>query len=179
MKSLSEIKNGDVIAFQGGWLLSKLIKWWTRQEVTHVGLAMWLKPSEDAEPRLCILEAALDGIRLVPLDVILEQQGKNKVYWCGLKDEEVGKQVLGYALETWGRPYARFWQFVIIAFPYLRKAFNKPLDNDDTRFHCSEIVSRSFERAGYKLDKVPALTTPGDIFTKDWFYRKELLNPSE
>ena len=45
------IKNGDLIAFKGKTLLSKLIKLVTHGDVTHVGVAYWL------HNRLLILEA--------------------------------------------------------------------------------------------------------------------------
>ena len=38
----SEIKSGDVIAFAGNGLGSKAIRWWTKEQYSHVALA-WCK----------------------------------------------------------------------------------------------------------------------------------------
>jgi hypothetical protein len=169
-KARELIKNGDVLTFAGNWFMSKLIRWWTGDLVSHVGLACWMKFGKDSIDRLCILESMEPGgCRLLPLSHLLPEYWSNDVpvFWQKILIPEIrGEEVLGFALSKWGDKYASWLQFISIMWPWFRKMRSKiglPVKIGGNRFHCSELVTRAFESAGFKSNKEPALTTPGDV----------------
>lgn len=159
-----QIKTGDVLTFRGKWFSSKLIRWWTKQNVSHVGFALWLRFGEETEDRLCILESMEPGgIRILPLSIVFNNYGI--MYWQKLIGLD-GHEVIGWALQQWGKPYASWLQFLSIISPRIRKLREKlgfAEKVGEERFHCSELVTRALEFGGYEHNKEPAFTTPGDV----------------
>jgi hypothetical protein len=145
----STIEDGDVFTFSGPWLFSKLIRYWTKQEVSHAGLAVWINE------RLFILEA-MDGIglRFVPLSHTFREYGQ--VFWQ--KNLTSGRQCLEWALNQWGVAYPGKFRFLSIMSPRLR-GWIKPHG-----LHCAGLVAGALQEAGFDCPKEPEYTSPGDLW---------------
>jgi len=171
----SEIKNGDVLTFAGDWLVSKLIRYWTKQEVSHVGLALWLRFGTETEDRLCVLESMEPiGTRIIPLKLALKSS--SKVYWQKLKSEEPN-EILGWAISQWGRKYAswaQFLSFISPTFRRTRKLLGYPT-KVGTGFHCAEFVSEALNFGKCLALKESALMFPGDLWDYDCLDKPILL----
>jgi len=174
-----EIKTGDLLACSGNAIYSKIIrKWggfqnwvwnqeWTEDEITHVGLAIWINFPNHGN-RLCIFEAhALKGIRLNPLDLVLNEYHKTggKIYHqelIGLSGDLLAQE----ALKHWTKPYPSIRQFIIAglkSYQWVRKHLNLPLDVDVNEFHCSELVTQSLIDIGVNYKNGAAVTTPQQV----------------
>jgi hypothetical protein len=160
------IKNGDVLAFSGKWFFSKLIQFWTKDKISHVGLAIWI--SIEGTDILCVLEAMEGkGVRIVPLSSYFLGKKPPDIYWCPINENQIDRQkVIAFALKNWNREYANIYQFILFMSPrlqWLRRLLGKSLDTDYERWHCSELITNALVEGGYPCDKVPALVSPGDV----------------
>jgi hypothetical protein len=160
------VKNGDVLAFSGKWLFSKLIQFWTRDKISHVGLALWIEV--EGAKILCVLEAMEGkGVRLIPLDDYYKSKRPPDIYWCPIDDEIVDRhKVIAFALNNWNREYANIYQFILFMSPrlqWLRKLMGRSLDTNYDKWHCSELVTNALVFGGFPCEKVPALVSPGDV----------------
>jgi hypothetical protein len=164
------IKTGDVLTCQGTWLISRGIQLLTRETVSHVGIAVWVHLNGKAK-HLCMFEA-MEGrdVGIVPLRETLEKnlwKAGGRMWWSKINDPAIsGYNVMDFCIKNWGAEYANKYQFIVgmsRLIRYLRTKMGKSLDTDPDRWHCSELVTRAFMEQGYKHDKEPALTTPGDV----------------
>lgn len=163
------IKTGDILTFKGTWLVSRGIQYVTGQEQSHIGIAVWLHLN--GSRRLCLFESMEgSGVRILPLKRTLEDlywAKGGKVWWHSYRDQSIdGDKVMKYCFDLWGAGYANHYQFVVILSPLIkkiRKFLGRSFDTDINRWHCSELVCSALINQGYKHDKDPAITTPGDI----------------
>lgn len=184
------IKTGDLLAFQGTWLMSKGIQWFTHSNISHVGIACWIDfhcgYREDytvcarandckSKPLLCLFES-MEGanVRVQPLYKTLETlywPKGGKAYWKSLQPNYDGKDLMDFCVEHWIDSYASVYQFLLIASPrlrWLRKFRGGNVDN--VGYHCSELIATGLKEQGYDLPKdPPALITPGDLYNLDCF----------
>lgn len=185
------IRDGDVFSCHGQWLFSKLIRAWTGEYFSHVGIAMWLRFEYDDHDTLCILESMEGyGVRLQPLEHVLAQYQRagGELYWQPIKEHlypDFNRQkMLGFALSHWMDKYPPLYQFIVGISPVLqktRKILGRSLDVSPGKRHCSELVADSIKYAGFYNAKISALTTPGDISNYSLLSRPELvtLGPSD
>lgn len=180
----TSIKTGDIISCSGNAIYSKIIrKWgsfenwiwerkWIEDEITHVGLAIWITlPHDEVPDRLCILEShAFKGVRLNPLSAVLKDDywpTGGKVYWQKLKDPMLdGVKVAGEGLKYWTKAYAPLKQFIVAGLridQWIRKKLRLAIDIDKNRLHCSELVTQSLIDAGFIYGKEPSVTTPQQV----------------
>lgn len=165
------IKTGDVLAFSGTAIYSKIIQCWTSSPISHVGLALWLKFPYDEQPnRLCVLEAHWGkGVQIHLLKGVLEKEywsreGKAFLYPTELDGDEVASNALKY----WSEAYANPLQFIIAGSTVLQALKgHKNLDTDKAKQHCSELVCRAMVEAGGLYDKNPAVASPADVVQMD------------
>ena len=160
------IQDGDVLAFRGTAVFSRLIQTVTQSRVSHVGFAVWLRRWD----RLAVLEALEPGgIRLHPLRQRLKDG--ESVDWYKLNDTGISRATLvESAFEHWGKRYASPWQFARswgVLSSWLADMLGGDPDTNPDRFFCSELVAHCLGRAGYSIDdpawKVPARMAPGDV----------------
>jgi hypothetical protein len=181
----SLIRDGDVLAFRGTRLFSKIIKLWTRSRVSHVGVACWM------HGRLTVVEALEGvGVRVFPLSRYIEQ--RCRVDWYELLQAERDtirhgpldrSSVVAFSLSKWGLRYASPWQF-LRSWGWLSRwaavHHGVPDDTNPDRFFCSELVLDALRSGGYRgegYDKPAAKTTPADVIELPCLRRRGRLDP--
>ena len=95
-----------------------------------------------------------------------------------MKEGFNGHTVAAAGLANWNKAYARLYQFLIlgsITIKGIRYLFNKSMDNDPKRMHCSELVTHSLMKAGFKWSKDPSITSPAEVASFDCLNEKVTL----
>lgn len=150
------IETGDILAFKGTGIFSWLIRIYTKSEISHIGIAIWIRH------RLCVIEAKEGrGVRLIPLN-----KCKNIYKVFHLTREINGVKVAEFCLNHWGAEYSNWYQFLILGsrvIRFLRQCLGRGPDYDSGKWFCSELVARALASGGYVSSKHPSLTTPADI----------------
>ena len=166
------IRDGDVLAFRGTRLFSRLIKFWTQSRVSHVGIACWM------HKRLTVIEALEPGgVRVYPMSRYVSRGCR--VDWYHLVSPDLNRQqIVAFALSKWGLRYASPWQF-FRSWGWLSRwwANRRGLaaDTNDARFFCSELVLDALRTGGYKgegYDKPASQTSPGDVIELPCLHRR-------
>jgi hypothetical protein len=174
------IRNGDIIAFKGKWCISHLITFWQKRtfpdlykgfdDISHVGIALWLKFDFEVEPRLCVIESTGKGVNIFPLSYLLAKYNGvgGALYWLALKKDTgfTGDRVVAEALDTWGCEYPPQYQYLIIMsswIRWIRGLFGRPLDINPSKYSCSEMVANALMKAGYHNYQEAALTSPIEV----------------
>lgn len=161
-----DIRDGDVLAFRGTRLFSRLIRARTLGRVSHVGFAVWLP----AWGRLAVLEAMEPGgVRLHPLRHRIESG--EWVDWYETDGDQVDRlAVIRAAFPHWGKRYASPWQFLRswgVVSRWVVDKMGRPADTNHDRFFCSEFVAHCLGAAGYAVDdpvwREPARMAPADV----------------
>lgn len=168
----NNIKNGDLLFFSGTEWLSYAIRRFTKSDISHVALAVWLRFNHETTDRLCLMESTGKGVMLIPLSFAIEKY-KGKIFWKPLK-EDCGlcrDEILKNSLSKWGKEYPKFYQYFLIMSPTLRFLRDKlrKLDSDTScdKYTCSEFVCSSLVESGLKWTKKPVLTTPIEVVQFD------------
>lgn len=130
IKARKKINSGDVLVWSGNSWFSKIIKWWTKSEYTHVGIA-W-----KAHKRLFTIEAMdLKGIQICPLSKRLPFYWiKTNIKWNAKLSE--------IAFEHIGDKYS--------VMECIRTAAKLPCKRD-RKWHCVEFVTFILEKANIIL----------------------------
>lgn len=178
------IKTGDIFSCSGTAMYSKLIKAWTHDEITHTGIAVWVRfPQDEIPDRLCILQAHIfKGVQLGLLSNVLTNdywKYNGKVYWQKLNNIN-GDNVASFALANWSKAYPSLYQFVIAGSKLvqaIRTATGRSLNINPEKFHCSELATRALIDAGFYYAYDPAVTTPSDVSKFSCLGPKVLLEP--
>lgn len=161
------ISTGDVFTCRGMWPFSRSIRWWTGDDVSHAGIAIWGRFAHENRERLFMFEAMEGyGVQLIPLSTALERYWSTggAVFWHPLSATFDGGAVANFALQNWTQAYASRYQFILGISPRLRWLRRlRGAKTDLSGWHCSELVTRSVIAAGYKHEKPPEFTTPGDV----------------
>ena len=179
------IQDGDVLAFRGTRLFSRLIKLWTRSRVSHVGIACWM------HGRLTVVEALEPGgVRVYPLsryvgrgcevDWYQVDQPATDVMTHGALDRQ---EIVAFALSKWGLRYASPWQF-LRSWGWLSRMIAErrglPADTNPERFFCSELALDALRAGGYQgegYEKPAAETSPADVIELPCLRRRGRLEP--
>jgi hypothetical protein len=138
-----EIKTGDVLAWSSNCIQCKIVRAWTGETYSHVGIA-WVIAG-----RVLILEAVTSGIRIFPLSKELPS------YWIPIPPElKIDINVLiETALSHMGEPYSR-WQAI-------RAGFG--LKTSGTSWQCASFTMKCLAAAGLVID---CDETPGKLIEK-------------
>ena len=157
-----QIKNGDVIMYEGKSMVPKLVSWFTRSPYSHAGIAVWWNE------RLMVMEATMRGVMVMPLSrSILRHKGK--VEWFiskqEISDEDRFRMVI-FAQEEFGKSFAR-WKAVLFG---LKILLNRNLSKKDqlrmeNKLFCSQYVAQIYNSIGLDLKKnrEDRFMSPGDI----------------
>jgi hypothetical protein len=157
-----QIKNGDVIMYEGKSMVPKLVSWFTRSPYSHAGIAVWWNE------RLMVMEAAMRGVMVMPLSRNIFRH-KGKVEWFTSKQEisdEDRLRMVIFAQEELGKSFAR-WKAVLFG---LKILLNRNLSKKDqlrmeNKLFCSQYVAQIYNSIGLDLKKnrEDRFMSPGDI----------------
>jgi len=163
-KRRDEIKNCDILLYQGTHWMSKLIRKLTKSPYSHAGIVAWWGN------RLMVLEATGKGVYPVTLSQNLKHY-KGEVHLYTLKEKydvslHVRDRMLKFAQEELGKKYAT-WKLILFGWKIL---FAKDLDKKDelrraNQLVCSHYVSQIYnsEQLDLKKNRADRFTKPGDI----------------
>lgn len=157
-----QIKNGDVIMYEGKSMVPKLVSWFTLSPYSHAGIAVWWNE------RLMVMEATMRGVRVMPLSRNIFKH-KGKVEWFTSKQEisdEDRLRMVIFAQEELGKSFAR-WKAVLFG---LKILLNRNLSKKDqlrmeNKLFCSQYVAQIYNSIGLDLKKnrEDRFMSPGDI----------------
>ena len=139
------IKDGDVLLFQGTGVFSRLIRFVTRSQYSHSGLALWWND------RLMVLESTEPEVRVMPLSILVGHYPRVDLYKAIKHYDPV--QLFEASTEALGKKDA-VWTIV----RYARRILFRLRGGGDPRkppdkFVCSQLVSFAYREAGLDLDK--------------------------
>lgn len=170
-----QIRDGDVLCFQGRAGLSRFIMKVSGGQFSHAGIAFWWAD------RLMVLQVELmPGVQALPVSRAVGLY-PGRVEWYSLKDEHRADERLvrlrHEALRALGDGYSVSGLF-LVGMHYL---FGTPLPRPDKKQHeyvCSEYVAHCFSRAGLDLDpdKDDNATTPMDLALSQLLVRRGVLH---
>lgn len=158
------IKDGDLIAFSGKKLLSRLIQKVTYSVISHVGMAVWIKN------RLFVIEAVEGaGIRFYPLSKYVREG--SKVEWWKLYHDSFNvdrEKVIIFAMDRVGDAYG-LWQLI-------KDFFLRTKDHKKGNFYCSLYVLEALKEGGYIGEGFDDTNpSPGEITRLPCFHRQGYL----
>lgn len=163
-KVRDDIKDCDILLYQGTHWMSRLIRKLTKSPYSHAGIVAWWGN------RLMVLEATGKGVYPVTLSQNLSHY-KGEVHLYTLKEEydvslQVRDRMLKFAQEELGKEYAT-WKLILFGWRIL---LAKDLDKKDVlrranQLVCSHYVSQIYnsERRDLKKNRADRFTKPGDI----------------
>ncbi len=157
----SNIKNGDILMYQGTGKVSSLIRFLTHSKYSHAGIAVWWNT------RLMVMEAVGKGVILTPLSRNINHY-HGDVEWFeynGEISEEDRLKMIVRGQEELGKSYAT-WKVVWFGLKIFLKLKLKKKDSDKSdRLFCSEYVAAIYGAIGLDLDmdKAHRNTSPEDI----------------
>jgi len=158
-----DIKQGDILLYKGRTFVSWAIKFFTRSEYSHAGIAVkW-------NDRLMVMEAIRKGVIVNPLRRSLKRY-KGSVEWWSCKEEindgDRHKMII-FAQKELGKDFA-FWLLFCFAFAisfFIRDLNKRVAFRREKKLFCSLYVAEIYSQAGKDLrkDLSDRFTSPGDI----------------
>lgn len=184
-----QIKTGDLIAFSGSGLVSELIKWKTKSDISHVAIVLetqYLK----GEKRIILLESTtlnnLPDLKTGEFIKGVQQQLLSKrintyngqCYWCGLNVDLSGDKKQ-YMVNWLTKTHSKKTKYdnvqalgsALDLFDKLGLA-NKP---DFSNLFCSELVAKAYKKAGLFFGN-PSEQTPADVLKLPFIKEKILIS---
>ena len=157
-KYRDKMQNGDVIAFHGEDIGSKVIQKFTKSKYSHVGLV--IKLLEVDVKRVFIAESIpTGGVVLLPLSrKLLNYDGS--AWWLALDTKrDMRNKMLKWAMTQLGKKY----DFTLIKYIATNILLKKKLPQENYHeYICSEFVAAALSYAGILGDKTTNLI-PEDI----------------
>jgi len=164
-----QMRIGDVLAFSGCGLVSKIISWKTRSPVTHVGVVL-----RNAQGRVKIIESTtLTGKRGVQTALLSERlkSYKGEVWWLRLRRDLRLKldtrKMYEWLLQQNGKPYP-YWEACASALLWWNREDFKAL-------FCSELVAGALEAGGIWSGNASEMT-PADVVGLEIYERVEQIH---
>lgn len=163
-----KMQPGDLIAFGGmGWV-SRLIKWRTRSNISHVGVVAKVN---DGHGRVMVMEStSLDGkkgVQINRLNKRVEEYNGN-VWWYPLSERTREKfDPLKFWEFLWaqdGKKYD-YWQAPMSATLFFAK-------EDFGKLFCSELVAGAYEASGIIPNINASEITPDDLVNMRIYNRR-------
>lgn len=163
-----KMQPGDLIAFGGQGAFSKLIKWWTKSRVSHVGVVAKI----DEQGRIMVMEStSLDGFKGVQLNRLSRRvdEYNGEVWWYPLRESaRKDLSLIAFWKFLWrqdGKKYD-YWQVFKVAIPVYSK-------ESERRMFCSELVYGAYEAGGIVRDANSSKMTPDDL-THEIIFAEEI-----
>lgn len=184
----SKMKTGDIISFSGKGRTSNIIKWFTRSDISHVGIVMETEFGNAFGQRVLILESTslnnipdiktgefIKGVQMQQLSKRVDSYD-GQAYWHKLKaplstsgEEKMlqwlsvqhNKRVPYDSLQALGAGIDLFDSFGLA---------NEP---DFSSLFCSELVCKALQLASVVSDCLnPSEQTPADVIKYDCLERR-------
>lgn len=185
-----KMKPGDVVAFGGNHIISRIIKWRTGSPVSHVGVVLQtvrVGAQQEGFFNQIVESTNLDGFTGVSVSRISHRlaQYKGKVWWLPLRDDIRAAlnadAFFDCLMEQVGKPYDA-GQAILSAIDWLGWLTRN--HEESSRLFCSELVALGFRAGGLFGDNStlnPSEVTPADICSSWPLYEKcvQLKGPSE
>jgi hypothetical protein len=184
------VKPGDVFAFSGNGLPSKVVKIATQSQYVHVAIVVWVDQRAAQNNAILLAESHIDlslpsvgtgdrrlGVQFQWLDDRLQHK-PGPIWWLPLRDTldsgNISKMQQWLQLtEAEKRPYD-FKQAIGIGLTAL--GWDKLNQADDNALFCSELVTRSLQIAGVLDSELNAATcTPANVIDFPCFHPPILL----
>ena len=173
----SQIKNGDVLMYQGKGIASSVIRWVTHSPHSHAGIAAWWNE------RLMVMEAKGNGVVVSPFSHSVGHY-HGDVEWFSSTQEisEIDRlKMVIFAQEELGKTYGR-WKTIVLG---IRILFQRDLDRRDRlrkekKLFCSEYVAQAYNSVGLDLKKKTSdrFMKPADIANSPLLEKKGRLKIS-
>ena len=195
---LSHVSPGDVIAFSGQGIDSKIVRWCTRSPYSHVIVVLDTKKSnKQSNDHILIAESTtytsvpnfnqqkcIKGVQVHWLSQWLDAyKACGKAWWFPLKQKLSPDSIT--TMQTWlWHHYHRQTPFAchksVVAGLTRHKYFNpekqKELVNSSSGFFCSELVTKALQKANIIDCKInPAAQTPKNLMNLDCFQEPKLI----
>lgn len=139
----SHFKNGDIVFFSGGkrnWV-RRLITWFSKGPMYHVGIALWMKTACSDSPKLMIAESQPDGYRIINMGFYADRNMtvfRSPVAWERMVDN---------VMDSTGVVPYDFYDLAAIG---MHERFNLPLPKRTGDGEvCSVMVAKLLHRSGY------------------------------
>ncbi len=170
----SQIKDGDVLLYEGYTLPSRIIRWATRSRYTHAGVAVWWND------RLMVLEAVGRGVSVTSLSANLRHY-RGHVQWFTTIEpvaQDKRREMIRFAQQELGKGYALWKSLVLGLFILFRRGVDKrDRLRRENKLYCSWYVARIYNAVGLDLKKGVSdrFMTPEDIARSPLLVRRGVL----
>lgn len=157
-----QIKDGDVLLYEGFTLPSRVIRWATRSRYSHAGVAVWWND------RLMVLEAVGHGVSVTPLSANLRHY-RGHVQWFTTQkpiSQAKRREMIQFAQQELGKRYALWKSIVLGCFILFRHGVDKRDQlRRENKLYCSWYVAQIYNAVGLDLKKGVSdrFMTPDDI----------------
>jgi hypothetical protein len=168
-----KIQPGDIIAFSGRGWWSRLIKWWTKSTVSHIGIVEAVISEQKGNWINQLIESTtLDGFAGVCINRLSAriEQYRGDIWWLPLSD--ASRAVLSldrfgdFLLRQRGKKYDKFGAIragvdFLDRFPLLRNLTRS--EESFSRLYCSELAAAGLEAGGVLKQVNASEITPDDL----------------
>jgi hypothetical protein len=156
------IETGDLLLYRGTGVISALIRWGSRSEYSHCGVAAWWGH------RLLVFQAARRGVEVLPASRAVWQYAGRVDWWSvrpALRPHLDRPRLLDECVAALGTPFGFGALAVYAGRTVLDRLEGDDDERDPTAMFCSWYVSRCFRQAGLNLCHIKPddCTSPGHI----------------
>ena len=143
------IKNGDTIAVNGNSLISKAIKFITKENISHTGIALW------QDDRLFVVEMDMDKNVMVPLS----QYEHNELHVYRHKSNiEISSNTI---LDLLKQPVNYGWIDIVKLFGYKTLGVSFLTKDTTNAMICTSLNQKCYKQSN--IDITEGLITPGEL----------------
>ena len=177
-KYRNEIKDGDVILYEGTSFISKLIRMITKSSYSHAGLAVWW------HGRLMVMEATKKGVYPLPMSKNIAHYKGNVRLFTSVKPIPQTKRLymVKFAQGEIGKEYSR-WRLILFGYILIlgKKRDERDLLRKENTLICSHYVAQTYNYAGIDLKEgvSDSFTSPQDIANSPSLHHKFALKLGE
>jgi len=170
----TQIKDGDVLLYEGYTFPSRIIRWATRSRYTHAGVAVWWND------RLMVLEAVGRGVSVTSLSANLHHY-RGHVQWFTTREpvaQAKRREMIQFAQQELGKGYALWKSLVLGVFILFRRGVDKrDRLRRENKLYCSWYVAQIYNAVGLDLKKGVSdrFMTPEDIARSPLLARRGVL----
>jgi cell wall-associated NlpC family hydrolase len=154
----AQIQTGDVLLFSGTALVSRVVRWGSKSQYSHCGIAGWW------EDRLLVFEAEATGLRIDRASLCVDRY-RGGVDWYSPTVPVDRVKIHREALDQIGKPYGYAGLLRLSAALLLHGRAPREDGSVPVALFCSQYVSQCYRAGGVDLSMATSdqMTTPGQI----------------